>query len=106
MSAGGGYLLTYFSYFGTFALLLTVPGIWLTDLLLAAYDRVDVELLLPCVAACSLAALAFMSADYTTVWLSHGFGIIPVLALLVGRVVGGGAPGSARPAVPAAALPL
>jgi hypothetical protein len=88
VSADAGYFLTYFSYFGAPALTLTVSGIWFTDVALAAYRRLDDELLLPGVAATSAAALAFISTDYTTVWVSHGFGVVLVLALIVNRLVG------------------
>lgn len=87
-SAGAGYLLTYVSYFGTPAIVLTVGGVWLTDLALAVYRRLDNELLLPCVASCTIAALAFISADYSTVWISHGFGVILVVSLILSRIFG------------------
>ncbi len=79
VSAGAGYLFTYYSYFGTPSLVISVIGLWFLDIAVLLFERLSDYLLLPCVAAVSLTTLAFISGDYTTGWVTHGFcGILAV----------------------------
>lgn len=87
ISAGASFVLTYIGYFGVAALIMNLALLWMLDIVLLAYDRLPDVLLLPCVAGVSLATLNFISADYTVGWISHGFGMIVVLALLVSRAI-------------------
>lgn len=80
ISAGAGYLLTYYSYFGATSLILSLIGLWLIDLAVYVYDKLSGSLLVPCVAAVSLTTLSFISSDYTTVLITHGFAVTLIIA--------------------------
>lgn len=83
VSANAGFLFTYYGYFGILSLPLSLAGLWLLDIALPIYLRLDRRVLLPTVAAASMASLAFISSEYTTVLVTHGFAIILVLGLLL-----------------------
>lgn len=83
VSAVAGYLFTYYSYFGIAALFLSLLGLWFLDVAILIYERLSSVLLLPCIAAVSLSILSFISSDYTTVWLTHGFGVILFFSWLI-----------------------
>jgi len=87
VSAVAGYLFTYYSYFGIAALFFSILGLWLIDVALLVYERLSNVMLLPCIAAISLSILAFISSDYTVVWLTHGFGVILLLSWLIDRFI-------------------
>jgi hypothetical protein len=80
ISAGAGYLLTYYSYFGATSLILSLIGLWLIDMAVYVYDKLSGALLVPCVAAVSLTTLSFISSDYTTVLITHGFAVTLIIA--------------------------
>jgi len=79
-SANGGFLLSYYSYFGILSLPLSLVLLKLLDVTLKLYGRLVPSILLPTVAAISVAELAFISSDFTTVLVTHGFLIILLLA--------------------------
>jgi len=79
-SANGGFLLSYYSYFGVIALPLSLALLGLLDLALAVYRNLTQTMLVPAVAAISVGTLAFISSDYTTVLITHGFVAILVFA--------------------------
>jgi hypothetical protein len=86
-SANGGFLLSYYSYFGLIALPLSLALLWILDFALLAYRRLSPALLLPAAAAISVSCLAFISSDYTTVLVTHGFLAILLSALILDRWV-------------------
>jgi len=65
VSAGAGYLLTYYSYFGVASLLISLIGLWLLDMAVYVYEKLSPSFLIPCVSAVSLSTLSFISSDYT-----------------------------------------
>ncbi|MBV6417028.1 MAG: hypothetical protein CMLOHMNK_01661 [Steroidobacteraceae bacterium] len=79
VNANAGFGFTYFSYFGMPGWLLSIAGVFALDSVLAVYLKLDGALLLACVSACSVAALGFTYADYTTVLLTNGFLVAPLL---------------------------
>jgi hypothetical protein len=83
ISANGGYLFAYYAYFGMIALPLCLLGLWCLDFLLAILVRLDAQLLLPALAAMAAAGLSFVQSDFTVTLVSHGYGLIPVVALLM-----------------------
>lgn len=80
VSAGAGYLLTYYGYLGIFSFPLSLFGLWFLDIALVVYSRLNNSCLIPIVASISVATLAFISSDYTVVLITHGY----VGLLLVG----------------------
>jgi hypothetical protein len=86
VSAVAGYLFTYYSYFGIFSLIFSLMGVWFLDVAIIIYGKLSHHLLLPCIAAISVSTLSFISSDYTTVWLTHGFGIILFLSWMTDRL--------------------
>jgi len=81
VNANAGFGFTYYSYFGMFGWLISVVGLLVLDVVLLAYKRLGGALLLACLAATSIAALAFTYADYTTVLVTNGFFVAPLLCL-------------------------
>jgi hypothetical protein len=86
-TASVGYLFSYYSYFGLSSIVLSILYLWLLDVALLVYERLSHVMILPCVAAASLSVLYFISSDYTTVWLTHGFGVILLLSCLIDRFI-------------------
>jgi hypothetical protein len=89
VSAGAGYLLTYYSYFGVASLLVSLIGLWLLDLAVSVYKSLSRAFLIPCVSAVSLSTLSFISSDYSTVLITHGFAVTLILALSVDTATAG-----------------
>jgi hypothetical protein len=85
-SANAGYLLTYYSYFGMPSLLLSLPGLLLSDVAVIAYLYMDDDLLLPSMSAIALSTLMFILSDYTTVFITHGFAVILIITLLLSKL--------------------
>jgi len=83
VSAGAGYLLTYYSYFGVASLLISLIALWLLDMAVYVYEKLSHSFLIPCVSAVSLSTLSFISSDYTTVLVTHGFAVTLIIALSV-----------------------
>jgi hypothetical protein len=86
VSAVAGYLFTYYSYFGISSLIFSLVGLWFLDVAIIIYGKLSPHLLLPCIAAISVSTLSFISSDYTTAWLTHGFGIILFLSWMTDRL--------------------
>ncbi|NER94660.1 MAG: hypothetical protein F6J86_12600 [Symploca sp. SIO1B1] len=83
VSANTCYLFSYYSYFGWLSFPICLLGLWLLDYSVWIYRQLSDIMLLPCVASASLSSLFCISSDYTTVWLTHGFGIILILSLVL-----------------------
>jgi hypothetical protein len=84
--ASTGYVFAYYSYFGPASFVFSLIGLWLLDIALWFYQRLSDNLLLPCVAAVSIASVSFLSSEYTTTLLTHGFGVLLVVALILDRL--------------------
>lgn len=93
INANTCYVFSYYSYFGPLSLPVSLLGLWLLDGALWVYRRTNDYLLLPCVVAVCKASTAFVSADYTLVFLSNGWAMALLLALALDRL-----PGSRREA--------
>lgn len=86
ISAGASYVFSYYSYFGMLSFPISLIGLWLLDIALWFYKRLTDDLLLPCVASVSIASLAFIQADYTVAWLTHGLGVLLILTFVLDRL--------------------
>jgi len=78
--ANVSFVFSYYCYFGIVAFPFCLAGLWLLDVALVVYARISSQMLLPVVASCAVASASFISADYTTTLLTHGFATV----LLVG----------------------
>jgi len=87
------YVYAYYSYFGLLAFLPCLIGLWLLDLSLLLYQRLSTVMLVPCIAAISIATHSFSVCEYTISLFSFGFLAILLVAWasdrMVGRLVGG-----------------
>ena len=85
VSANAGFLFTYYGYFGLYSLPLSLIGLWLLDLAVPVYLRLEPELVLPTVAAAGVSSVVLISSEYTAVLVTHGFAIILLLSLILSR---------------------
>jgi hypothetical protein len=85
-SADAGYIFTYYSYFGLASTSISLLGLWLLDISILVYTRLNQYLLVPCIASIALSSLSFISSDYTTVWITHGFGFILIVSLVASKI--------------------
>jgi hypothetical protein len=79
-SANTGFLFTAYACFGLFGLPLALAMLLCCDLPLVLLRLLPRPWLVPALGATSVAVLKFIQSDYTTVWLTHGFGLIVLLA--------------------------
>jgi len=79
----GGYLLTYYSYFGAIALPICLSLLFILDGMLCLYRRLSPVLLVPCIATFLMCALELIQTDFTTALLSHGVIFVGPLSLLL-----------------------
>lgn len=87
VSAVAGYVFSYFGYFGWISLPVSFAGLWFADIAVLALRKLPDALLLPTLAALTRACLSFTDTDYTTIWVTQGFGIILLLSLAIGLVM-------------------
>jgi hypothetical protein len=85
INANTGYVLAYYAYFGLASLPFSLMALWALDVALLAYRKISDNLLLACVASGSVATIGLISMEYSTVWLSGGFGVLLVVAFVVDR---------------------
>ena len=83
VSANTCYLFSYYSYFGWLSFPISILSLWLLDYSIWIYNKLSDNILLACVAAVSMSSMSFISSEYTTVLLTHGFGVILVLSLVL-----------------------
>lgn len=83
VSSNTCYLFSYYSYFGWLSFPISLLGLLVLDYSIWVYKNLSDTILLPCVASVSLSSMSFTSSDYTTVWLSHGFGVILILSIIL-----------------------
>ena len=86
VSAGTSFLFSYYTYMGPWSMVLSLIGLCLLDVAVWVYVRINDVLLLPCIAAINISVLSFIQSDYTTVWLTHGFGPILILSYALNRL--------------------
>jgi hypothetical protein len=79
----GGYLLTYFSYFGPVALPVCLALLFMLDGILYLYQRLSAVLLVPCIATFLMCALELIQSDFSTALLSHGIIFVGVVGVLL-----------------------
>jgi hypothetical protein len=87
VSANAGFLFSYYSYFGSAGILLSIICALLLDMVVPLYERMAPILVLPCVAVLATATLALVSVDYTVIFITHGFLITPAICWLLGSRV-------------------
>lgn len=87
ISANTGYLFAQYSAWGLFALPVTLAGLLFLDMIVFAFVRMRPQMVLPCVAAVVPVILAFISVDYTTVWMTHGLLVVLSSAWLLGQII-------------------
>lgn len=73
-TANVGYLFAYYSYFGLLSVFVSICGMFLLDSILLVLKRCPKAALLPGLSAIMLTTLSFIQSDYSTVWVSQGFG--------------------------------
>jgi len=83
ISAGGGYLLSYYGYLGIVSFPISVLGLLALDLSLFVYIRLKDQFLIPCLASISIVSLAFIQGDYTVCLITHGFIGVLLLSFLL-----------------------
>jgi hypothetical protein len=79
-SANTGFLFTAYACFGLYGLPLALAMLLCCDLPLILLRLLPRAWLVPAMGATSVAVLKFIQSDYTTVWLTHGFGLIVLVA--------------------------
>lgn len=79
-SANTGFLFTAYACFGLYGLPLALAMLLCCDLPLLLLRLLPRSWLVPAMGATSVAVLKFIQSDYTTVWLTHGFGLIVLAA--------------------------
>lgn len=84
--ANTSYVFSYYSYFGIVSFIFSLIGLWFLDLAVIVYRILSDKFLLPCVASILVASISFVSADYTVVILTNGFGILLVSVLILDRL--------------------
>ena len=87
ISAGAAYLFTYYSLFGAASLLVSLIGLFLVDFTVMVYGHLDRAMLLACAASLALSTLSFVQTHYTTVWITHGFGLILLISVMASERV-------------------
>ena len=60
---------------------MNIALILLLDIALFAFVRVNAFLLVPLLGALTPVSFKFLEAEYLTVWLTHGYGVMILLAL-------------------------
>ncbi len=83
--ANCSYIFSYYAYFGMVSVAIALLGLWVLDMVLIVYAQLDDEWLLPCVAAVSVTATAFALVDYTLVFITNGFALLPLAAFALDR---------------------
>lgn len=101
INAGGGFVFTYYSYFGGWVFPLCCVAVWMLDLAVWVYRRLSANTLVTCIAAACVSTLTFTAADFTTVLVTHGFLPVLVLSLVLDRMCRKGLRGGARSALSA-----
>lgn len=83
INANAGFVATYFSYFGSFGLMLSILCAMSLDLVLLSYRKIADHLLVPCVAVLAAAMFALLSVDFTVILVTYGFVVVPAIAVAV-----------------------
>ncbi len=85
ISATGGYLFYFYAVFGIDSLGLSIFLLLASDVVMLLTRRIPGGLGLAVLAAMLVSAQKFAQSDYTTVWLTHGFGVIPLIGVFLVR---------------------
>ena len=81
ISATSGYLFSLYGYIGIMSLPISLLGLWVIDITVYIYNKLELFALIPCLASINLSTLMFVQSDYTVVILTHGFAMILFLSL-------------------------
>lgn len=85
-SMNTGYMFAYYTFFGLPSFPVCLVLLWLLDSVLFVYRYLSDNLLLACVSALAIASTAFNSSEYTTVFFTHGFGVILIVAVIIDQL--------------------
>ena len=80
-SAVTSFVFAYFAYFGWWSFALSLAGLFLLDAIVRFYLLLSPPLLVATVTAITVTSIQFIESEYTAVFLTHGFAVIPLLAL-------------------------
>lgn len=86
VSANTCYVFAFYSYFGLSSFVFSLLALWVLDSIVWFYRLIGDNLLLACVAVISVASIRFTASDYTVVMLSHGFGFLFIVTLVLSYV--------------------
>lgn len=79
--ANTGYVFAYYGYFGLLSFPMSLLLLWSADAVLWILLRLRDNMLVATIASVAVAAISFITAEYSTVLITHGFALIPLLAL-------------------------
>ncbi len=82
-TATAGYLFAQYGYFGLLALPIALAAALALDVALLVLRRMRGVMLLAILGAITTVIGMFLQTDYGTVWVTHGFGLVLLLALLM-----------------------
>jgi hypothetical protein len=85
ISANCSYVIAYYGLFGVGAFFICLLLACALDLMLVAYRRISNRLLVPCVAACAMAATNLTSTQFTTALISGGLLVVPAVCVLLDK---------------------
>jgi hypothetical protein len=83
INANTSFVFAYYAYFGLASLPFSLLALWFLDVAVLAYRRIGDNLLVACVAAASVATMELLSIEYSTFWLSGGYGALLLVAFVV-----------------------
>jgi len=83
ISATAGFSLSSYAYYGLIAFPLALIATQVLDIVLLVYKIVHPSLLIALASTLTIGILKFVQSDYTVVWLTHGFGITIILAIVL-----------------------
>lgn len=86
ISANAGYLLSQYSYWGLYALPISLAALFFLEIILLVFVKLDGRIVLPAVASIAPIMLAFISVDYTVVWITHGLLVVLFSAWILGLI--------------------
>lgn len=87
ISAVTGYVVWWYACFGLVSLGAALVALWLLDVVLFAFLRcVKGVLRVPAYAALMVVSTKFVESDWAVVWITHGFLIVAIAAIVVDRI--------------------
>ncbi len=85
--ANTGYVFAYYGYFGLLSFPISLLLLWSCDSVLWILLRLRDNMLVASIASVAVAAISFITAEYSTVLITHGFALIPLVALVLDQPI-------------------